>query len=152
MSERLTVETPPPLADVVALFTGGGAVRAIDTKIAIMHWWKSETYGFRDRHGEIVAVIGYCPVRCDDGGRAVEMWFACRPSIVPLLVAIARVVRLTLTRLVETNGTMVLARVALGHEPGQRLARLIGLKRGDVHEGFELWVRSREGLRDDRGC
>jgi len=52
-----------------------------------------------------------------------------------------RLIRLTLDAIVEHERVQVRARTACGHEPGRRLALLLGFRPEAAADGVEIWLR-----------
>jgi len=70
-----------------------------------------------------------------------EAWFACLPEAAPHSLSIVKHLRLTLDAIVESERVEILARVASGWRPGQRLARGMGFRFQSDDGATEMWVR-----------
>jgi len=82
-----------------------------------------------------------CAGLADDGPGRLEAWFACTPRAARRIVAIVRAARLTLDTIVETERVEIRARVAVGWEPGRRLASLLGFRSPRAAAGVEIWIK-----------
>ena len=69
----------------------------------------------------------------------LEAWFVCGPHAADRLLEIVRWAQLTFSRLRQDGPIDIVAQVAAGHAPGQRLARLIGFELAAASAGFETW-------------
>jgi len=135
---KLRLETPAPVAETIELYTRNGIIKRIDLKLAIMTFWKSDTFGFVDDKG-LVAVIGLGPMPAENGETIMDLWFVCAPRVREHLREIARIARLTLAKASETTGMRIRASVRKGHLPGRKLARLAKLEPAGEIGGFEIF-------------
>ncbi len=139
MAGLLKAVTPAPVIDVIDLYARHGVLRRLALKVAMVQVFKSETFAFYRADGLCLAVIGFCPIEGAGGEDEFELWFVTRPEIEPSLVRFIRIARLTLRKVADTTGLRILAIVRQGHRPGQRLAKMVGLKRADILDGVEFW-------------
>ncbi len=72
----------------------------------------------------------------------LEAWFACLPAAGRYMLPIARALQLTLSA--AADDAVVVARVAVGWLPGERLARAAGFRRGPVAGGETEWLYHRD--------
>lgn len=149
----LRICTPVPLDQLVALMTLHPPVkpraRHVLQSAAILQGARSETIGFyeevveqdgRKRPGALVAAVTLYPLDPEIVGEDLrELSFACRPQAAAHLTGIIHHARLTRTHLAQDARLRIRATVAKGHEPGRRLARLIGLRLAGECGTFELW-------------
>lgn len=93
------------------------------------------SWQFVDVDGAVVACAGV-----HARGDLREAWFACHPQARGHVLEIIRWAQLTFAVVAQSDGVDITARVAVGHAPGQRLARLAGFVLVGVEAGFETWA------------
>jgi hypothetical protein len=134
----ITIRQPAPLgATVDLMFPGGIAPRKV-LSAAILQVSAHESYGF-EVGGRLICAFGFWPVGMERKRRVLEFWLVIGAEAVPHLRGLTRLARLALQRLSQSEPVLVRALVRSGHAPGQRLARLAGLKQGRTVGGFERW-------------
>jgi hypothetical protein len=134
----ITIRQPAPLgATVDLMFPGGIAPRKV-LSAAILQVSAHESYGF-EVGGRLICAFGFWPVGMERKRRVLEFWLVIGAEAVPHLRGLTRLARLALQRLSQSEPVLVRALVRSGHAPGQRLARLAGLKQGRTVGGFEQW-------------
>lgn len=123
-----------PLAALAFLRAGAALMNGAARKSALQVFG-SATVGYRD-DDKTIAVLGLYPA-----GDHVEAWLVGDPDGArPHLLAIARHARLTLAVAREHQSAPIRAHVRWGHEPGRRLARLVGFaSAADDAAPFERW-------------
>jgi hypothetical protein len=134
----ITIRQPAPLgATVDLMFPGGIAPRKV-LSAAILQVSAHESYGF-EVGGRLICAFGFWPIGMERRRRVLEFWLVIGAEAVPHLRGLTRLARLALQRLSQSEPVLVRALVRSGHAPGQRLARLAGLKQGRTVGGFERW-------------
>ena len=110
---------------------------------------KAGVFGLAARHRSLTRSWGAwdgdvciaCGGLAPAGDGVLEAWFACQPRAARRLVPLARAMRLTLETIAETERVAIRARVAAGHEPGRRLAKLAGFHPLGAAAGVETWEK-----------
>jgi hypothetical protein len=99
----------------------------------------ARSWGFaRERDKATLACAGFVPLGVDGDGRPhYEAWFACWPQLAPHMRSFLRLAQLTLAELPQD--AIVEARVAPGWRPGEKLASLLGFRRGSRLGQSDLW-------------
>lgn len=131
--------TDPPLPAILDLWAASGAMKPIEARAAMLQAARSEAIGYYAGADLIATALLYPLPPQSPGDEPRELAFACVPEIRNHLPALIHSGRLTLARLAHIDGLRLLARVRVGHEPGRRLARLIGMAHAATERGFELW-------------
>lgn len=134
--------TPAAPSDVLALLAARGDDFVAAWRLRRL-WWQianSEAYAFSlDGERMPLAIAGVVPI-----GDAGELWFSCAPAIARHMSLFTRHARQVLRRVVVRHPLGVLCLVECGHEPGERLARIMGLRPTGVCIGrSQEWVFAR---------
>jgi hypothetical protein len=134
----ITIRQPAPLGATVDLMFPGGMAPRKTLSAAILQVSAHESYGF-EVAGRLISAFGFWPIGHERKRRVFEFWLVIGAEAVPHLRGLTRLARLALQRLSQSEPVLVRALVRSGHAPGQRLARLAGLKQGRTVGGFERW-------------
>lgn len=138
----LTVVRPAPYLETVALMRDHAGLKPGMVDVAIYQVSWAATFGFVDENGVLLAVMGFWPLAVD----ADEIFLVGRPAaeVGPRMVELARRARLILDRRMQSGIGRIIGHVRIGHEPGNRLARLAGfsLSADGAPPGFQRWMRS----------
>lgn len=145
---RLVTIASPPLPDILDLWADTGVGKLTPIRAAILQAARAEAIGYAVDGRLIAAALLYPLPPQSPGDDPRELAFACLPALRGHLPALIRSGRLTLLRLAEIKGLRLVARVRVGHEPGRRLARLLGMACTGADAGFEQW----EWRADDPIC
>jgi hypothetical protein len=108
---------------------------------------RSECLAFYAGERLVAAALFYPAPPQSPGEDRRELVFACLPETARHLPTLIHTARLTLARLAHVEGLRIVARVRVGHEPGRRLARLIGFSHAATAAGFEAWEWSNGQIR-----
>lgn len=100
------------------------------------------SWGLVDPEGGAIACGGLypMPMPAADGAARFEAWFLCQGASAPRLIEIIRWAQLTFKAVAQDGPVEILARVAEGHAPGERLARAIGFRPGGVEAGQREFI------------
>jgi len=135
----LTIVRPAPLLDLADMLARDDIPLGLrkfglgPLKLAQLQRQLGQSWGY-EIGGRILVCCGLIPVPAQD---CLEAWFACRPEAAPHMLAVARAAQLTL--LAGADDALVVARVAVGWRPGERLARAVGLTPGAAAGGEREW-------------
>lgn len=131
---------PAPLADILRLAAPAGYLKPLQSRVLFLQAVMGATVAFADERGTVLVVIGMVPLPAERPGEELtELWFLCRPDIAPRLPGLVRLARLTLRRSAHGGVVRVRSFVRVGHAPGERLARLIGLLPAGRDGAFGRW-------------
>lgn len=137
----IEVVRPAPFLAAVDLLRASGATKPHLARVATWQTALGTTFGFVDEEGRLLAVLGFWPL----GGAREEVFLVgLPPSVVgPRLVELHRRARLIIARRMQSGIGRIIGHVRIGHEPGRRLARLVGFRPCDdgAPPGLEAWVR-----------
>jgi len=118
----LTAISPADYLETLRLVRASSAFMRGSAPKAALQVFASLTIGYVDARERQVAVLGLYPA-----GGGLECWLHGDPDLArPHLLAIARHARLTLAALADSHPAPIHAHVHRDHEPGRRLARLVG--------------------------
>lgn len=140
----LRLVSPAPLADVADLTRMSGTPASLRkfaggvVNVATRLVNGGPSYVAYDEGGQAIAAGGYI----DLGGGLREGWFACVPHASARILSIVRLAQLTIPPLRQDGAIKVTGRVAPGWRPGQRIARLLGMSKGPIDMGYEIWERA----------
>lgn len=136
----LRLESPAPLAALTALAFPGGYASARLLQAVVLQAAGGESAALVDGEGRPVAAFGLFRWGAEGDGRLnVEMWLMVGRAAIPHLTTLRRFCRLALQRLSQDQPVTVWAAVREGHEPGRRLARLVGMRLSAAADGLERW-------------
>lgn len=139
----LRVVTPAPLEAVLATFAGGrGWAPRRHLQAALWQHAKGQS-GALYRGDQALAVMGLIPLPDEPDRAVLELWFSCRPEFAGAAREGLRRARLTLRSIVDSGPVVVRAYVRRGHEPGRRMARLVGMRPAAVIGDVEEWEIAR---------
>lgn len=148
---RVRVISPAPFLESRALLEPLTRMKPFLAGVATYQLARAATYGF-SVDGRLLAVLGFFPL---EAGIEEAFLVGREPSeVVAHLVPMARATRLILAGRLHSGVRSIVAHVACGHEPGQRLARLcgFGLSPRAAPGPCEVWelTDGRPGERDLR--
>jgi hypothetical protein len=134
----------PPLDDVLQLYADTAGLkpqlRTVAMRVALLQSARSESLGYVDENGNLIAAVMLYPLDPERLGEDLrELVFCCRPEASRHICAIVRHARLIASRLADTPHLRIRATVKAGHQPGQRLARLIGMTGAGEFGAVEHW-------------
>jgi hypothetical protein len=137
------VRIPVPLDELIVLLAPARALKpgygSLLSRAAILQGARSETIGFY-LDGRLIAAITLYPLDPERPREDLrEASFACLPEASAHMTGVIRHARLIRLRLAEHADVRIRATVLKGHEPGRRIARLIGLRPAGETGAFELW-------------
>lgn len=135
----ISVSSPATLHELSALAYPAGIGMPSHFRAMVLQLVVSDTVAIR--HGDrVLVVLGFWKLEPEREAETLfELWFVVDPEAWRWAVPMVRLVRLTLQRLAETQAVRIRAHVREGHRPGQRLARLVGMKAAGSMAHFEIW-------------
>lgn len=135
----ISVHSPASLHELSALAYPGGVGMPSHFRAMVLQLVVSDTVTIRLGDRALV-VLGFWKLDPErQGEKLFELWFVVDPDAWRWAVPMVRLVRLTLQRLAESEPVRIRAHVREGHGPGQRLARLIGMRDAGRTANFEIW-------------
>jgi hypothetical protein len=131
---------PAPLLDTVALYQRGPLIRRFELKAVMLQLQRSDTWGFVDQAGMLMAAVGLWPLDPEAPGEELhEFWFVSRPEVARHLPSLIRLARLTCARVAHSASVRIRAHVRDGDRAGQRLCTLAGFRHQRTDHGWERW-------------
>lgn len=134
----IEVVYPAPLLELLGMIRELVPAKPQFTRLAMVQAGRSDAVGFV-ADGRMLAAIGFWPI----GDGVDELYLVSRPApeVAPHLVALVRLGRLTLTARLHSGTVAIVGFVKIGHQPGERLARLVGFRPVDdgAPSGFSRW-------------
>lgn len=128
---------PAPFLDTVELVRGIAGLKAFHSRLASYQVAGSDSVGFVE-DGRLLAAIGFWPL--GDGRDEVYLVGLPREIVGPRLLELSRLARLTIAARLQSGTVALVGFVRIGHEPGERLARLAGFHPVDgAPSGFTRW-------------
>lgn len=138
-ASALRIQSPAPLFQARALFQGAVNLKPVLQQVATLQLTRATTFAiYAPNDGLLLLVAGFFPL----GDHVEEVFFAfAAPDLVrPHIVAVARAAHLTLAARRHCGVVAFIALVAVGHEPGARMAAMAGFSRiGLGPHGFDVW-------------
>ncbi len=142
MGHVIEIQSPAPFWDGRELYQTAVGLKPFLAEAATLQLARAATTGF-SIDGRLMALIGFWPVAPGHE----ECFLAGRPAVevAPFLVRLSRAARLTVGERAQHGVGLVTARVRIGHEPGERLARLAGFSRAGQDATVSIWERRLDG-------
>lgn len=133
----IEIVTPAPFLEACVLLRSGFFTPPSHARIASFQLAGAETFGLVDGD-DLLVVLGFWRFGADRD----EVFLVGRSAreIGPRMVSLARACRLILAHRLHSGSVAITAFVKVGHEPGRRMARLVGFRPVDgAPHGLEKW-------------
>lgn len=136
MIEQYVQSDLDEIAEIAALSLGGFGYKLGMTPTSVA--WRQRnglSWGLREGDAPPLIIAGFAP-----SARGFEAWFGCRPEAAGHMKTFLRHAHLTLQKTAHDWNVKIFARVACGHRPGARIAKLLGFELCGRDSGFDDWI------------